>query len=315
MSDLGAEYGSTPMNPGRRQLVITAQLYRDSENMSHMDELILWLANRITTSFPIQIAQFWALRSNHARQTSVELRACVSQDPNFPAQLVINNQVATTAHHFLTGQYGTMLRPMQNLFSTYQASTLARFGLYYCSCSFMRSESLLLPAYSAQNAQLIPIPLAIAILLYMRQPPAHDALAAIDLILDQAVSIAENRFLRPPGSTTSGRLPVITSTPLQQPTSQSLYELILQRNEDDKLLTASNPLSGTSIIRDKKARRLYDAINGTRNLKEICEYLHIDLQEAAGAIRILASQSRILLYEPGGQPVDSSIVIDAFEQP
>src|SRR5579872_4141136 len=206
MNDFGADHDSTQMNAGRRQLVITAQLYRDSENMSHIDELILWLANRLVGSFPAQVAQFWALRASRTGQTSVELRACLCQDSGFPTQLVINNQVAATVQQLLNGRYNNMLRPTENLFSPYQASTLARFGLYYCSCSFMRSEALLLPAYSTQNAQLIPTPLAVAVLLYLRQPPSRDVLSAIDLILDQAVSIAESRFLRPPGSTTSGRL-------------------------------------------------------------------------------------------------------------
>jgi hypothetical protein len=310
MNDFGAGRDPTQMNAGRRQLVITAQLYKAVENMSHIDELIQWLADKIVGSFPIQVAQFWALRADRTRQTSVELRACICQDPAFPTQLVINNQVAATVQRLLHGRFDNMFRPVENLFSSYQASSLTRFGLYYCSCSFMRSEALLLPAYNTQGVQLIPIPLSIAVVLYLRQPLTHDNLSAIDLILGQAVSLAESRFLRLPGSTTSGRLPAVNNAIFQPQSSQSLYELIPHRNEDDKLLTSSNPLSGSGIIPDKRARRLYNAVNGTRNVKEICEHLHIDLQEAYEAIRFLVTQDRIRLYEPGGQLVDSSMFVD-----
>lgn len=312
MNDFGADHDPTQMNAGRRQLVLTAQLYKAATNMNHIDELIRWLADGIVGSFPVQAVQFWALRASRLGQKSVELRACVCQDPAFPTQFIVNNQVAATAQNLLSGQYDNMLRPVENLFSSYQASTLARFGLFYCSCSFMRSKALLAPEYNTLDAQMIPIPLAIAVLLYLRQPPTQDMLAAIDLILQQSVTIAESRFIRLPGSTTSGRLPAVNNTPSQQYSPQSLYELIPQRIEDNKLLTASNPLSGATIITDKRARRLYNAVNGTRNVKEICEHLHIDLQEAYEAIRMLAAQDRIRLYGPGGQPVDSSVFVDRF---
>ena len=310
MNDFGAGRDPTQMNAGRRQLVITAQLYKAIENMGHIDELIQWLADKIVGSFPIQVVQFWALRSDRTRQTSVELRACICQDPAFPTQIVINNQVAATAQRLLNGRFDNMFRPVENLFSSYQASSLTRFGLYYCSCSFMRSEALLPPAYNSQNAQLIPVPLSIAVMLYLRQPLTHDNLSAIDLVLGQAVSLAESRFLRQPGSTTSGRLPAVNTATFQPQSPQSLYELIPHRNEDDKLLTASNPLSGSIIISDKRARRFYNSINGARNVKEICEHLRIDLQEAYEAIQILATQNRIRLYEPGGRLVDNSTFVD-----
>ena len=312
MNDFGADHDSTQMNVGRRQLVFTAQLYKAAANMNHIDELIRWLADGIVGSFPVQAVQLWALRANRTGQTSVELRACVCQDPAFPTQFIVNNQVAATVQQLLNGNYENMLRPVENLFSSYQASTLARFGLFYCSCSFMHSKALLPPEYNTLDTHMVPTPLAIAVLLYLRQPPTHEMLSAIDLILQQSVSIAENRFLRLPGSTTSGRLPAVNSTPTQQRSPQSLYELIPQRNEDNKLLTASNPLSGSTVIPDKRARRFYSAVNGTRNVKEICEHLHIDLQEAYEAIQILAEQDRIRLYGPEGQPVDSSVFVDRF---
>lgn len=306
----GGHPAQTNTNATRRQLVITAQLYKAVEGMNRIDELILWLAERITGAFPVQVAQFWSLRADRTRQTSVELRACICQDPTFPTQFVINNQVATTVQRLLNGQFDNMFRPVENLFSSYQASTLSRFGLYYCACSFMRSEALLPPLYTTPEAQLIPIPLSIAVLLYSRQVLTHDTLSAIDLILGQAVSLAESRFLRSPGNISSGRLPAVNRAALQAPSPLDLYELVPRRNEDNKLLTASNPLSGTAVIPDKRARRFYDAVDGTRSIKEICERLHIDSREVYELLRILAAQDRIRLYEPDGQLVDISAFVD-----
>lgn len=310
MNDFGAGQDPAQINTSRRQLVITAQLYKAVENMSHIDELIIWLAEKIVGSFPVQVAQFWSLRADRTRQTSVELRTCICQDTTFPTQTVINNQVATTVLRLLHGHYGSILRPVDNLFSPYQASTLTRFGLYYCSCSFMKNEALLPPAYNTPDAQFIAIPLSIAVLLFLRQPLPYDNLSAIDLILGQAASLAENRFLRLPGHTSSGRLPAVNRAVLQPHSPLDLYELIPKRNEDTKLLTASNPLSGTHVIPDKRARRFYDAVDGSRNIKEICERLRIDSQEAYELLQILAAQNRILLYQLDGQLVDNSVFTD-----
>lgn len=312
MNDFGTGHDSGQINSSRRQLVITAQLYKAVERMSHVDELVLWLADRMVGAFPAQVVQFWALRADRTRQVSVELRACLCQDPTFPTQAVVNNQVSAVVLRLLSGRYDNMMRPVENLFSGYQANTLTRFGLYYCACSFMRSEAILPPAYNSRDAQFIPIPLSIAVLLYSRQVFTQDNLSAIDLILGQAVSLAESRFLQPSGRISSGRLPAVNKAVLQPPSPLDMYELVPQRNENEKLLTASNPLAGTSVIPDKRARRLYNAINGTRNIKAICEHLHIDLQEAYELLRMLAAQDRIRLYEADGQLVDNSVLFDRF---
>ena len=312
MNDFGANHHSTSTNAGRRQLVMAAQLYRDAASMSHIDQLFLWLANGIVSSFQVQVVQFWALQLSRTGQQSVELRTCVYQEPAFPKPVVVNYQVAEAAGRLLNGQYGNMLQPVHLLFSSYQASTLSRFGLNFCTCTFMRSQALLPPAYNASSAQFVPLPMAVAVLAFFRRSPTHDTVSAIHLIVEQAVPVAESHYLLMPASSSSGRLPAVTTGSYQLQAPQSLYELIPQAKEDDSLFTASNPLSGSAVISDKRARRLYTAIDGNRNVKEICEHLHLDLQEAIMAMRILANQDRIQLYEPGGQAVDSSVLDDGL---
>ncbi len=93
----------------------------------------------------------------------------------------------------------------------------------------------------------------------------------------------------------------------QMQSPPSLYELIPRAKADDSLIS-SNPLSGSSVIANKQARRLYAALDGRRNVKDICEHLRLDLQEVLAAMRILARQGRIQLYEPGGQVVDAAVL-------
>jgi hypothetical protein len=276
--------------------------------MSHIDELFQWLANEFVHSFQARVAQFWVQSADRMGQTSVELRANISQDPALPIQFVVNDQVAATIQRFLSGTYDSMSWQVEKLFASYQANMLARFGVYYCTCSFMRSNMLL----PSTNSNAIAMPLRVAVLLYFRQPPTRDTLSAIDLILGQATSISENRFLLAPASTTSGRLPALKNVPIQQQDPLSVYELIPKRNEDSALLTSSNPLSGAAIISDKRARRFYAAVNDSRTVKEICEHVHIDVQEAIVVLKILLKQERIHLYEPGGQPVESSLFFELF---
>ncbi|HLL79052.1 MAG TPA: hypothetical protein VKT25_06105 [Ktedonobacteraceae bacterium] len=307
MNDFGANHDSTPTNAGRRQLVMAAQLYRDAARMNHIDQLFLWLAKGIATSFQVQVIQFWATRQNRMGQRSVELRACEFQGQAVPQPVVINNSVIETAESLLSGRYSNLLQPVQLLFSTYQASTLSRFGLNFCSCTFMRSRALLPPAYDALSAQLIPTPMAVAALAYYRQPPMPETVSAINLIIEQAVPIAESQHLLLPASSSSGHLPSMATNIYQMQSPPSLYELIPRAKADDSLIS-SNPLSGSSVIANKQARRLYAALDGRRNVKDICEHLRLDLQEVLAAMRILARQGRIQLYEPGGQVVDAAVL-------
>lgn len=312
MNDFGAGRNTPSANGGGRRLVITAQLYKAAATMSHIDQLFLWLANGIIQTFQAQVVQFWTLQSSRSGQPSIEMRASICQDPAFPRSVVDNQQVGDVAAQLLKGQYENMLQPVPQLFSSYQASTLSRFGLHFCSCTFIRSKSLLPPAQNARSSFVLPTPLAGAVLIFFRQPPTRDTLSAIHLVLEQAVPIAESNYLLIPPDPTSGRLPAVYAGSFQQQSPQSLYELIPQRKEDTNLMTSSNPLSGAAVISDKQARRLYTAINGVRNVKAICEHLRIDLQEAVAALRILAAQDRILLYEPGGQLIDSSVLVDVL---
>ena len=294
---------------GRRPMMIAAQLYTGASSMHHIDEMFQWLANVIVVNFDVQAAQFWALQANRMGQVSAQLRCMVYQEKLFPGHIIANNQVATTASQILQGQSNYSLQRVESLFPSYQASLLERYGLLYCAYYVLIDDRLLPPAYDAPATE-IPTPLTVAVLLFLRQPVPQNELSAINLILEQSVAVAASRELLLPASTGSGRLPSLTNNSLQQQPQLSLGGLIPQRVEDTDLLKSSNPLAGSLVISDKQARRLFTAIDGRKNVEEICMQIDMDLKEAYKALQVLLAQHRVQLYGPEGQLVESSVFLE-----
>jgi hypothetical protein len=149
-------------------------------------------------------------------------------------------------------------------------------------------------------------------LLFLRQPLPQDVLPTIDLVLEQAIQIAEKRGLLLPnkGSSPDYILTPITPSSFSTPQLSSdaealpaLTELIPRPRRDAELLVSSNPLSGSVDIPDKQARRLYAAIDGRKNVRELCTATKMNIEEVSSALQKLLSQHRIDLYKPNGQLV------------
>ena len=88
------------------------------------------------------------------------------------------------------------------------------------------------------------------------------------------------------------------SPPRQEP-SLTLNKLIPHRSEDANLMSSSNPLSRSVVISDKQARRLYAAIDGQKNVEELCMVIHLDVKQAPKVLQLLLDQQLIHLYGPG----------------
>ena len=86
--------------------------------------------------------------------------------------------------------------------------------------------------------------------------------------------------------------------PRQEP-SLTLNQLIPHRSEDANLMSSSNPLSRSVVISDKQARRLYAAIDGQKNVEELCMVIHLDVKQAPKVLQLLLDQQLIHLYGPG----------------
>jgi len=308
MDSYGAKGDVSRPGVSRWPLVITAQLFQVAANMQHVDQLFLWLANVSVQNLDIQVIQFWGLQTNRTGQLFTQLRTSVLQDNSLPLHIVTNNQVVTTAGNILIQRRGFMIQKVGGLFSSFQADLLARYGLYYCSCFFLSSNMLLPPVYNqSSHAEGLPMPLSLAVLVFLRQVPLQNTLPGLNLVLEQAIQIAgNNSLLLPPGSTNTHSL---SNGYPQQEMPLVLTKLIPHRLEDDNLLKSSNPFASSEIITDKQARRLYNAIDSHRAVWEICEITGMDLKEAQKALKILMAHHRIQLYTLEGHPVDSSALL------
>jgi hypothetical protein len=89
-------------------------------------------------------------------------------------------------------------------------------------------------------------------------------------------------------------------------TLQSLYKLIPHRREDAVLMRSVSPLNDSVIIADKSARRTYAAIDGRKNVDELCYAIDMDGSELIKALKYLLAEQRILLYDLKGRIVDSA---------
>src|SRR6266436_6354166 len=99
------------------------------------------------------------------------------------------------------------------------------------------------------------------------------------------------------------------SPPKQEP-RLALHRLIPRRDEDANLMSSSNPLSGSVVISDKQARRLYASIDGRKNVAELCAAMNLALEEVSKALQILLAQRLIHLDESGRRLADNPLLLN-----
>lgn len=304
--------GSFQASIGRRQLVITSQLIKVAGSIHHIDEMFSWLASAIVQAFNVQVIQVWTSQFGQQDRRSLQLRTMVQQDPSLPQQVIINNHVVVAIGRMMSGGRHVPLQAVGGAFPAYQAELLGRYGLYYCAGCFLTSKALLPPPLRGAAAGDIPTPLQSLVLLLWRQAPPQNVPSAIDLVLEQAMQVASNRDLLLPAVDTSGSVPAVTVKPLGQLNASYLLQLIPRRLDNADVLTASNPFSDSTVIADKQARRLYLTVDGHKNLDELCTITNLEWKQAFEAVRFLLKQRRIQLFEPDGQPLDSSQLLNGY---
>ena len=312
MDSQGIGPGSFQTSIGRHQLVITSQLIRVAEDMHHIDDMFFWLASAIVQAFNVQVIQFWTSQLNQQDQRALQLRTIVHQDPSLPHQVFVTNHVGVAIGRMMNGGRHVPLQRVGSAFPPYQAELFGRYGLSYCAGCLLTSKALLPPTSKGAASGDKPTPLQSLVLLVWRQVPPQNVPIAINLVLEQAIGVACKHELLRPAVDTSGRLPVVTVKPLGQLASSYLLQLVPRRLEEADVLTASNPFSDSTVIADKQARRLYLAIDGHKNLNELCTSTRLEWKQAFEALRFLLKQRRIQLYEPGGLPLDSSQLLNGY---
>ena len=301
-------YGSnfSQIRLSRQQLIVTA-LQKSITDMLHIDELFLWLSQAYVHHFGLPVVQIWVAHTGSTHQLATELRAIAYENESLPQHAILNSHVAVLADSILSQQSDNMLVRISTVFPSSRAAVLSRYGLQYCSGHFLSSRALLPPIRTDRSDEVLLTPLAAAILLFMSQPLLAEQRESVEYIFKQAIQLAQNRGLLLPASEAPGQLSGNQHSRPKQPSMLAPFQLIPQRSEDADLMRSSNPLSASVIIADKQARRLYTAIDGSKNVQDLCTITHLDEKEAVLALQRLLDQHRIQLYDPTGQVVDSSL--------
>ena len=297
---------------GRDQLTIATQLMQAIDTIHRPDEMFRWLASITVQRFDVGIVQFWTCESKWVGQPSAQLQAMAYQDASLPTQLVANEKVAMTVERISMGQRISTPRGVEQVFSQYQASLLKRFGFGYCAYfSLVRNVRLPSAAYVLAQER-VPTGLMFVELLFLRSYPRRDLVPTLSVILEQAVVIAENRHLLLPVPATASRLPTPQSVLVQETPSQgtlsALPDLVPRLKQDARLLVSSSPFASSATIADKRALRIYAAIDGRKTVTELCRNTGMSLQEALAALQTLLTLQRIEIYTLDGRPVDVTLL-------
>lgn len=305
MSMYGSEENPSRMDIGGLQLTIISQLFQVVASLHHIDELLQWLTSMIVQQFHVPVAETWGAQPGSAQHPSARLRTLACRDASIPRYIVTNDQVAGLASLLLSERHSSRLQPVNKLFTSYQATLMSRYGLIYCSGYFLSNHALPLAPRPDGSGGGSAHSLEALMLLFLHQPVHPDVISTIGLILDQAVQVAENHGLLASTPAPVGSGPLPTSTGGQPVVRPNIAGLIPRRSREAELLMSSNPLSGTVDIADKQARHLYKAIDGRRNVEQLCTVTRMSQKEVLAALQVLVTMRRIELYEPHGRLVDA----------
>ena len=289
---------------GNHQLVIITQLLQMSVNMRHIDEMFLWLSHVMGQRLNVDVLQFWTYQAHITGQYSAELRATASQNTLFPLHVVNNAQVAEIIKDLLTERSGVNPQPVGNIFSSRQADLLSRYNLHYWASCFLGSGELLPPLMSTDPThKAIPTPLSMVVSLFTQQIPHPYLLPTIKRILEHALSIAKNRGLI---SGVSNPISDNLATNRTEPKQFTFNEHIPCLTQDVDAMLADTPFADGVAISDKRARKLYFAIDGKKNVAELANSTNMDQQEFSLALQFLLKQKHVRLHDPHGKVIDSS---------
>ncbi len=290
------------INIGKLRMAVTSELLRAIRDMQHVDELFQWLSLNIVQRFGVQVAQIWVAQIDYQGQYIMKLQALSSQDNSLPHRVALSKPFADLAGEIRSWQTELALSLIGNVFSSFQATLLQRYGLYYCFADYLSSKDQPLSGSTLAGQETF-MPLEAVALLFCSRPPPSELLRSISYTLRLAIQVAETNGLIPHPD---GMQRYASGYKLQTPQKSllALLELVPHRRQDTDLMTTSSPLSDSIIISDKKARHLYTVIDGRNNVRDLCAITHLDVKEISLALQLLLAEQHIQLYDPLGQVVD-----------
>ncbi len=297
----------TPQNTRGYRLTIFTQLKQAIETMQQPDELFRWLTSVIIQRFNIPIVQLWSFENRMpGYPPSTQLLSMASQNPSQFLQ-AINEKLALTVGQISIAQRVAYPQPVEQLFPSYVASLLKRYSLVYCAYCVVDRTRTSNPNINLYQQQSSMAGFTCTALLFLKQNVDQDLITTINVLLEQALIIAENCHLFTPVAANSNYLPPVQETFAPQ-IPPALPELVPRRKQDGGLMLSSNPFAHPSGISDKQAQRLYDAIDGHRTVAELCRIIGMNLAEAQRSLQALMIAQQIEMYTMDGWPVDNALL-------
>ena len=291
-------------NTGKLRMAVTTELLRVIRDMRHADELFQWLSDALVQHFDTQVVQFWVAQVDYQGQYFMKLQVLSSQDNSIPYRVALSKPFADLAGEIRSWQTELPLSLIGNVFSSFQASLLQRYGLYYCFAEYLSSKG---QPPSVGRATFMP--LEVVALLFFNQSPHAETPKSISYVLRLAIQLAEsNGLLVPPASAQSNESGY--KHQVAQKSVPPLAEVVPRRTENTDLMTANNPLASHAVIANKLARRVYREIDGRSNVQELCDITGLGLKEVRNALRLLLDERRIELFDATGQPEDGSLLLN-----
>ena len=293
-------------NSGKLRMAVSTELMRVIRDMRHADELFQWLSDALVQHFGAQVAQFWVAQVDSQGQYFMKLQVLSSRDNSIPFRVALSKPFADLAGEIRSWQTEMPLSHVGNVFSSFQASLLQRYGSYYCCAEYLSSKG-----HYASRGQTMFMPLEAVALLFFNQPPQPDFPQSISYVLKLAMQLAEsNGMLVSPSdaqSTAAGY-----RHQAAQRSASALADLVPRRAANNDLMTTSNPLTSHAVITDRLARRLYREIDGQKNVQELCDAARLDMQAALQGLRTLLNEGHIELLDTNGKLVDGSSLLNAL---
>jgi hypothetical protein len=318
-------------------LSLAMQLQSTMKSIHQLDEMFQWLASTSVQRFGVSLAQFWTVQNDARGYSNPGLLAMAGEDPSVPERVVVNEEITRLVNRLAVERRVGFFFPLEQAFSSYQATRLNRYGFHYGAGAFLEKRLLLLRGETAPVHESAPTHFAVATLLFLRQPADLTLLTSISAALEEGILMAADRGftffpaahpfpaaapretaapLAPRSGTPPepARIPLAPTppTPPQGEALPPLEELIPYPRSDPDLLLAKNPFSNAAAIADKRARRLYAAIDGHKNVSELCSDAGFSLREGYRALQILLKQQRVEIYTPGGQLINPSRFLKGY---
>ncbi|GCE21890.1 hypothetical protein [Dictyobacter kobayashii] len=294
---------STSTAEERRQpIVLISQLLNQTANLQHVDEVFLWLSRSMVQYLNISVVQFWASQLDTQGKSHLILRAAANQllSPTHP--FYTNRQIEIAIERFLQKKEHALSLPIEQIFPSTLVQLLAQYNTHFFSGYFLQHTTFLPAPQKTASIVYVPTPLTMVVSFFTAEPLTKDQERAIHFILGQSIRILVNQqFLleaRPStGNTDAMRV-------LNKNQALSLTHIIPQRTHNMEHVQADNPFSTASTIKDKKARRFYSSIDGSRSVAELARMQELTSKEVRFVLSFLLQDRRIQLYTPTGELID-----------